>query len=298
MQARMKTKNQKRVQAGAREKSPFVPAGRARKPTYLKPGPVGGILIRELIRFLRHEGVLERGQTFPRLLIACSGGSDSTALAVLVARYGRKIVAPEKLTLVHANHGWRGEASEEDSRFVGRLAKRLEVGSIRFKARALPKPGESWEAVGRAFRKRVYRRAIVRTLAKYILTGHTRDDQFETRIWRFLTGARPSLRFGILPRHRRELRPFLNVQKEQLREFLREEKIEWREDGSNADPRFLRNRMRLELLPAIFRLFPAARESVTAAKVARPAMKKLRKRAFGPVTENVAARFASKISVK
>jgi tRNA(Ile)-lysidine synthase len=229
---------------------------------YRKPGPMGGTLIRRVVKFFRDESLLNKGETYPGLLVACSGGSDSTALAVLLTRYGRRIVAPGGITLLHVNHGWRGEESDGDSRFVADLARRLGVKAIRFKSKRLPKKGESWEDAGRKLRKRLFERALTRAPNAAILTGHTKNDLFETKIWRFFTGVYETQGEGILTQFKGEVRPLLDVTKQELQTFLKEEGISWREDASNQDPRFLRNRLRNELIPVVDQLFPGALESV------------------------------------
>ncbi|MCC7440934.1 MAG: hypothetical protein IT285_04850, partial [Bdellovibrionales bacterium] len=88
---------------------------RNREP-YPVPGREGGKLIRRLISFLRSQGT--RVPVSSHILIGCSGGLDSTALAWLIGRYGRRVVGPERITLVHFHHGWRGREADRDARRV------------------------------------------------------------------------------------------------------------------------------------------------------------------------------------
>ncbi len=90
---------------------------------YPKPGEHGGRLIRSGIKTLRERAHLDLPLD-AHILCACSGGPDSVALAVLLARYGRRLAAA-KITLLHINHGWRGRESDADARWVGRLAQKL-----------------------------------------------------------------------------------------------------------------------------------------------------------------------------
>jgi tRNA(Ile)-lysidine synthase len=227
---------------------------------YPKPGPVGGRLIRGLVQRLR-------GELTSHILIGVSGGSDSVALAVLLARYGRKIVSPERITLLHVNHQWRGEESEEDARFVRAQAKAL---GVRCKVIRLPLPsaeatrGDSWEELARRARKSVFERESSRLGGAPVLTAHQGDDLAETLLWRLFTGAARTHGAGIRFRHGVELRPLLAVRKAALQAFLREEGRGWREDATNSSGRFLRSRMRMELLPQIEALFPRAMEHLIA----------------------------------
>lgn len=235
---------------------------RTRPSTYPVPKEQGGHLVRGLVKRLR-ELKIELPLT-SHILCACSGGADSVALAVLLARYGRRVGDVSKITLLHVNHGWRGVESDGDERFVQRLGKKLGVEVVIHRLEEKPAAGDSWEAHARHFRKKVFQIESDRLGGAIVLTAHTADDQAETRIWRLFTGAFNELGQGILPRHKAEVRPLLGVRREELRVFLREEKQRWREDSSNADPRFLRAKMRLELMPVLERIFPQAIPSINA----------------------------------
>lgn len=230
-----------------------------RKPNrYPIPGEVGGRLARALVKSVR-----EAGFSLPitsHILCACSGGADSTALAVLLAKYGRRVGV--KITLLHVNHGWRGRASDGDEAFTRKLAKRLCVDFVARKLGEKPAAGDSWEAHARGLRKAVFRSESAAHGGAPVFTAHSADDQAETRLWRLFTGAFAELGRGILVRHGVEVRPLLGVRREELRKFLREEKQTWREDASNSDPRFLRARMRQDLMPVIEKLFPRAIEAI------------------------------------
>ncbi len=223
---------------------------------YSKPKDTGGKLIREVIGFCRSQGL-----KFPfnsHILIAASGGADSVALAHLLARYGRRVASPQNITLLHINHGWRGQESKEDERFVRKLAKEL---GVRFIARRLdPKkiqPGESWEEHARKARKRIFAQEAER-LGAVVLTAHHADDLAETLLWRIFTGTARTHGGGILFQNEAEIRPFLRVRKRTLKQYLKEEGQVWREDRTNSEGRFLRSKMRAHLLPALEEIFPKA----------------------------------------
>jgi tRNA(Ile)-lysidine synthetase-like protein len=227
------------------------------KTAYPKPGPSGGRLIRQVIAELRAEGL--QLPTTSHILIAVSGGSDSLALAHLLARYGRRVAPRGKLVLLHVNHGWRGAESEADERFVRRCAERWGVRFVGRRLKLRAAPGESWEHEARELRKAVFA-AEARKRRALVLTAHQADDLAETLLWRLFTGAAATHGGGIVRRHGVELRPLLGVRKRELQAYLFEERVAWREDSTNSAGRFLRSRLRREVLPAIERLFPRAVE--------------------------------------
>jgi len=241
----------------------------AEKPAYPVPGEVGGRLARRLVKAVREAGLAP--PLASHILCACSGGADSVALAVLLARYGRRVGT--RITLLHVNHGWRGKESDGDEAFVKRLAARLGAGFVAHRLTEKPGAGESWEAHARSLRKAAFREASEARGGALVFTAHSADDQAETRLWRIFTGAFDELGRGILPRHGVEVRPLLDVRRAELRTFLREERQRWREDPTNADSRFLRAKMRQELMPVIERIFPRAIDAINRLDPARASRK-------------------------
>lgn len=224
---------------------------------YPKPSPTGGRLIREVIAFLKQNGISLPLKS--SLLIAVSGGSDSVALAHLLIHYGRKIGVPSQVRLLHVNHGWRGKDSDDDAVFVKNLAKRWGVPFSTFRLKDAQKAarGESWEDVARKARKKIFRQQAEKWRG-IVFTAHHADDLAETVLWRLFTGAAQTHGGGIVVRHGVELRPFLRVRKKVLQHYLKEEGQSWREDITNQEARFLRARMRKELMAPIEHLFPRA----------------------------------------
>jgi len=231
-----------------------------RKSFYPKPQAAGGRIIRKVIGALRdHQIALPLDS---HIHLAVSGGADSVALAILLAKYGRRIQPDlKKITLLHINHGWRGIESDQDAKFVEKFAQKLGVNSETYRlAQQNPreKKSHSPEAWARRERKEVFAKCDL------VWTAHHQDDQFETLLWRLFSGQSATHGGGIFFRANNELRPFLNVTREELREFLKEEKQAWREDSSNEDTRFLRNRLRHELIPLIEKIFPRAKNELLA----------------------------------
>lgn len=212
----------------------------------------------ELIpRFEKHLEESRLLRTSGPLVVACSGGSDSVALLRLLDR-----LAPAfgwTLVVFHASHGLRKEEGVLDARFVADLAAalRLPLAFRTFETSELRRGGESLEAAARRLRYDALLglREDLGAGAR-VVTGHTRDDQAETVLLN-LSRHSGRNRGGI-----RELRPdgvarpLLRFLRGELRAFLNSEGQGWREDQSNADLRFARNRIRHRTLPDLERKWP------------------------------------------
>jgi tRNA(Ile)-lysidine synthetase-like protein len=163
---------------------------------------------------------------------------------------------------LHINHGWRADASNRDAAFVAGLGKKWRVPVLLHKLKppgGAASKGLSWEEQARDARTRIFEEEAGRHGA-IVLTAHQADDLAETVLWRLLTGAAHTHAGGIAVRHGVQLRPFLKTRKADLQTYLREERQRWREDSTNHAGRFLRSRMRKELMPQLEALFPRAVE--------------------------------------
>lgn len=184
------------------------------------------------------------------------------ALAHLLIEYGRRIVPKSQITLLHVDHGWRGAKSKADAAFVERFAKKA---GVPLKIEVLKTPqdprssylGRSWEEVAREARKEFFAR-VSRESGGVVLTAHQGDDLAETLLWRLFTGAAMTHGGGIRFRSGQEMRPFLLQRKTTLIKYLKEEKQRFRVDETNFENRFLRSRIRKQIIPAVERLFPRA----------------------------------------
>ena len=187
-----------------------------------------------------------------RVAAAVSGGADSVFLLHVLAHIAPRL----NVTLAgvaHLNHKLRGEASDADERFVAGLAGGLGVPFFRAEARVMEAGGNLEQAARRA-RIKFFETLIREGKADRIATGHTRDDQAETVLFRMLRGSGLAGLAGILPVTGEHLiRPLLETTRAEIEEFLTARGIPWREDASNADHRFARNRIRHGLLPQLER---------------------------------------------
>lgn len=174
-----------------------------------------------------------------RVIVAVSGGADSVCLLHVL-----KELAPHSVAgVAHFNHKWRPGASDEDERFVAQLAQPLPF----FRAEASPARGNLEQNARRA------RMAFFSSLGTTVALGHTRDDQAETVLFRFLRGSGLAGLSGIAPTADGIIRPLLEITRKEVEEYLHSRNIPWREDATNTDLTFARNRIRHELLPQLSR---------------------------------------------
>ena len=186
---------------------------------------------------------------FRRIGVAVSGGADSVFL--LHALVERGLAA----AILHVNHKLRGEEAELDERFVRELAARFELPVF---VAARPVANGNIEQEARSARYVFFEAQIAAGHCDAVATGHTKEDQAETVLGRFLRGAGTAGLSGIRPRTEGCIvRPLLDLGREEIRASLRERGIEWREDASNLDTAFLRNRIRHEIMPQLAELNPS-----------------------------------------
>jgi tRNA(Ile)-lysidine synthase len=192
-----------------------------------------------------------------------SGGADSVALLRLVMM---QPIVPD-VRIVHVNHRMRGADSDADELLVRDLASSHRLACDVFRAQELP-PAAATEAGWRAQRHHAMRAISDRHPGITFALGHTLDDRLETALLRLLRQGEPwslaSMREQSSVLGLRIVRPMLRLRREAVRAWLREIDQPWREDVSNASPKFLRNRVRVwladhpEVVPDLHVLIDAA----------------------------------------
>jgi tRNA(Ile)-lysidine synthase len=200
---------------------------------------------------LRADCRLPRGR---RLLVAVSGGADSVALLLGLANVAHEFGL--ELHAAHLHHGLRGAEADADLALVRALCRRLGIplAARRVDARAeLRRRGLSGQAGLRELRREFLIAAARRRGAAAIATAHTADDQMETVMMRMVRGTGLTGLGGMRPRRGAWLKPLLLATRADIERDLRAGGVEWREDRSNRDPAYLRNRIRLLVLPALLR---------------------------------------------
>ena len=203
-----------------------------------------------------------RGQS---LLLAVSGGGDSTALTVILA-----LLAPRqdwRLHICTVHHGLRAEADAECAQ-VQRLCAALHIpyhlrrAPVRELARAA---GTGLEETARKARYALLEEVRQQTGCRWLLTGHQREDLCEDQLMRLLRGTGWPALGGMsdCDPERHLLRPLLHLSGKKLRQWLRDWGVPWSEDSSNDDPSFLRNRLRHTVLPLLEKENPAYGDSAS-----------------------------------
>jgi tRNA(Ile)-lysidine synthase len=197
-----------------------------------------------------------------RLVLAVSGGADSMALLHGAARLVATGRRDWRLSVAHLDHALRPE-SAEDAAFVRAAATALGLPTeiARTDVAALARDeGTSIEEAGRDSRYRFLEE--VAPAGALIATAHTLDDVAETVLINLLRGTGPAGMAGIPARRGRVVRPLLGARREELRDLLDAAGLTYRVDPSNADPAFLRNRVRVEVLPVLESIRPGAVERI------------------------------------
>lgn len=198
--------------------------------------------------------------------VAVSGGSDSVALLELLRRFGPR--RGLRLTVLHLDHALR-RGSAADARFVARLARAAELPAVVERRPVEPerRRDESLEESARRVRRGFLLEAVERLGLDAVATGHTLDDQAETVLMRLVRGAGPTALCGMAPRGPGPFaRPLLGIERADLRAWLERRGVGFREDPSNRDLRFDRNRVRHLVVPLLSRAMnPAAARNLVAA---------------------------------
>jgi tRNA(Ile)-lysidine synthase len=205
-------------------------------------------------------------------LAAVSGGADSMAmLAALCA-----VIPQNRIFCLHVEHGLRtAQESQGDAEHVRNFCEKngidcrvesIAPGRIESFAR---RKGAGIEAAARHFRRRLLFRHAARLEREgaenaRILTAHTKDDAFELSLMRVLRGAGPAGLAAMPVNRGRMLRPLLKMSRTDVIQYLTEKKIPWREDSTNTDEKFLRNRVRRRLIPLLNESFPEWKTGISA----------------------------------
>ncbi len=189
--------------------------------------------------FIARHRMFEPGQ---RVGVAVSGGADSVFLL-----HALRELAPRwnlELSVIHIEHGIRGPASIADAEFVEQLAATFGL-PFHLQRADVPAMDGNLEEAARNIRQAFYAELIASGAVDRVATGHTRSDQAETVLYRILRGSGLTGLSGILPvTSERVVRPLLEIDRSEIEAWLRQRKIAWKEDETNQDRTYARNRLR------------------------------------------------------
>ena len=193
------------------------------------------------------------------ILLAVSGGADSTAMLRFFLEMKKNAAPDSSIAVAHINHGLRSMESDDDADFVEKLASRF--GLPFFSTKITPESWEnddsgSFEAAARNLRYNFLVSTAQTNGLRHIALAHTRNDQAETIMHRIIRGTGIAGLSGI-PEVRKIndavslVRPFLRTERKKILEYLAALGQDFRHDSSNDTTRWTRNKIRLEILPAI-----------------------------------------------
>lgn len=195
------------------------------------------------------------------VVVAVSGGVDSVVLLDILANLSNSFMF--ELHIAHFDHGLRGKESEEDAIFVEELAKKYNIPFHKSKGKVkehAKKYKKSIEEAARVLRYKFFEKVVLSVNAHFLATAHNANDSVETFLMNLIRGAGLTGLSGIpakrgFIRNINLLRPILKLSKIDIREYAKQRNLEWREDSTNADNIFTRNRIRNELIPYLEKEF-------------------------------------------
>ena len=230
--------------------------------------------LQKIFKFIQQQELIAEGDL---VYAGVSGGADSMCLLQVLCAYRQQV--DFELRVIHVEHGIRGEDSLADAAYVSRFCEERRIfcevipvdvssysvahkSSIEEAARVLRY--EAFEAAAqKAEDMRIKGEALLAgkdavkndgTCRVKIAVAHHMEDQAETVLWQMIRGSDVRGMGGMRPARGRIIRPLLTVGRSQIETFLREEGICWREDATNSDRTYTRNRLRMDVLPVLMQL--------------------------------------------
>lgn len=195
-----------------------------------------------------------------KLLLAISGGPDSVYLLYQLLKIKKK--KNIDLHLAHLNHNIRGKESNNDEIFIKKTAKKLKIPLTCKKLNKKSLNNKISENKMRQLRYKFLEDTRQKEKCDYLLTAHHLDDQIETIIFNFIRGTGPTGLIGMKYKQRKILRPLLNTSKEEILEYLKNNKIKYRIDKTNQDINYSRNFIRHKIVPQFKKLNPNLKENI------------------------------------
>ncbi|RPD96607.1 tRNA lysidine(34) synthetase TilS [Aureibaculum marinum] len=188
-----------------------------------------------------------------KLLVAISGGIDSVVLTELLYKLDYNI------SLAHCNFQLRGLASNQDEAFVNALAGKLQLSIVtkKFNTKAFAKKEKlSIQLAARELRYNWFAFLLQEYKFDYLLTAHHADDNLETFLINLSRGTGLDGLLGIPEQNQNSIRPLLPFSRNQIEQYAKANNITWREDSSNSETKYIRNKLRHDVIPALKEINP------------------------------------------
>ena len=191
-----------------------------------------------------------------KIAVAFSGGTDSTALFYLLREISGDFAL--EISAIHVNYHLRGKDSDGDETFVRKLCEKHGI-ELFVKNADMSNNSSQIEEIARNIRYEFFEEIRRANQVKFVATAHNANDQAETLLFRLARKTGISGACGILPvRQDGIIRPMLEITRSEILSYLAEKKVSYREDKTNADVKFSRNRIRANIIPELEKINPAA----------------------------------------
>lgn len=222
---------------------------------------ISSAVVQKALKFIREQELLKNGDA---VVVGISGGPDSIFLLKLLLIIQN--IFNLKIYAAHINHKLRGKEADDDEEFVNEFCKKNKIECV-IESRDIKKIAQetkrSIEETARLERYKFFNEVLQKFKANKIATGHTLNDNAETMIFNLIRGSGVSGLRGIPVKRDNIIRPLLGLTKDEIIDFLKEEKIPFRVDSSNLDEDFTRNFIRNKVIPLLLELNPSLYETLS-----------------------------------
>lgn len=213
-------------------------------------------MLNKVSKYIDDYNLFESNQ---KLIVGLSGGADSMALIVILIELGYNCIA------AHCNFHLRGQESDDDATFVSQWCreKDIKLATIDFDTHQYAHEKKiSIEMAARELRYEWFEQVRTEHQADYIAVAHHENDSVETVLINMIRGTGISGLTGIMPKNGRIVRPLLSVHRNEIEHYLRSKSIEYRTDSTNLKDIYMRNYIRLNILPMLEKLNPSIYDSI------------------------------------
>ena len=202
------------------------------------------------------------------IIVAFSGGYDSMCLLHIMMQIAKEYDL--NLVAIHLNHGWRGRESDEEENVCKKFASQ-----IKFYSEKLPENIPHTETAAREARYKFFENCAKKFKSEIILTAHNANDNAETIFYRLMKGTGVTGLEGIQEHRDIYYRPLLGVYRKEIEKYCKINNLEPNQDSSNNDTKYMRNKIRKEILPAIKNNFPNIEKNLNSLAISAKAINKI-----------------------